>query len=146
MIDPKKTDIRIRIGPWTNENQAAVELYRAGYKRRPESNDLPVKFERENYPARTIMRERKGRFFKIAPYPSDAEIYRAMPDRIDDKKLIKDPHDDSPDLAFGQDVNEALILGPDGRPAREIRGDTSVDVQARQEEIDEAIKKAEEDA
>ena len=90
---PKKTDIRIRLGPWDTKELAFQELELHGYERRPEMNDLPIKFERPECPAFTVASDDNRITFKIVDYPTDAQIFRDLPDRIENPDKIKDRDD-----------------------------------------------------
>ncbi len=90
---PKKTDIRIKVGPFATKEMAFAELRQHGYERRPEMNDLPIKFERSEYPAFTVYSDDNQKTFHIGYYPSDAEIFKALPTRIENPDKLKDRED-----------------------------------------------------
>ena len=89
---PKKTDIRIKINHVSKE-AAQAELRLHGYRPRPEANDLPVKFERKHYPALTVATDDNHVTWIIVNYPSDAEIFHDLPDRIENPDKLKDRDD-----------------------------------------------------
>ena len=91
-----KEDIRIGVGPWPTKEHAFDELRRHGYRRRPEMNDLPIKFEKEYYPAFTVASSETAPGFMIVEYPSDAEIYRELPDRIENPEKMGSRDDFTP--------------------------------------------------
>ena len=74
-----KQDIRIKINHHTKE-AAQAELRYHGYHPRPEANDLPVKYEKDHYPAMTIATDDNRKSWIIVGYPSDAEILALLPD------------------------------------------------------------------
>ena len=73
-----KEDIRIKTGPWVSHARAQQELHKHGYARRLEMNDLPIMYERKNYPAMSIATADNVPGYLIVKYPTDAEIYKMI--------------------------------------------------------------------
>ncbi len=90
---PTKHDIRIKVGPFATQKLAFAELRKHGYVRRPEMNDLPIKFEKSLYPAFTVASDDNRITFTIVEYPSDAEIFKVLPTRIENPDKLKDRDD-----------------------------------------------------
>lgn len=106
---PTKQDIRLRAGMWPSIKSAQTELHKHGYKPRREANDLPVKFERMNYPALTIISDDNGKQYQIILYPSDAQIVADLPNRIENPTKISDRWD------IGKHMKEGMIIDIDDK-------------------------------
>jgi hypothetical protein len=87
-----KQDIHIEMHHST-KTSAQAELMVHGYRPRPEANDLPVKYEKDHYPALTIASDDGRKTWLIVEYPSDAEILALLPDRPENPEKIADRWD-----------------------------------------------------